>query len=178
MKRLRTPILKSIAVLLSVAISLAFLIPIPVDALGASPAELDFVVEPGGQSTLSLHVVNDENETQRYRIYADDEHKNWFQIIPEEISLTSQQTAEIEITVVPPANTIGKHTAFIFITSAEPTNGFQLALGIKIKANIAINAPVNGVSKSMLFAIIAGSAAAMIAGIITYRRKQAIKKIY
>jgi hypothetical protein len=89
--------------------------------------------------------VAEDNEVV-YKIYVDDEHESWFTIIPDEISLAPQQSGEIEITVSPPLTTIGEHTAFVYITSAQPSSGLQVALGIKLKANITIDVVGYGLS--------------------------------
>jgi P pilus assembly chaperone PapD len=126
--------------------ALTLLAPLPVLALGVNPGELNFVVDPGQQCSRTLDVINDEDNEVVYKIYVDDEHESWFSISPDEISLAPQQSGEIEITVSPPLTTIGEHTAFVYITSAQPSSGLQVALGIKLKANITIDVVGYGLS--------------------------------
>ena len=143
---MQTMVLKRCLWLLLVITTLLLLTPLPVLALGVVPGELNFRVAPGQQCTRTLDVINDEDQEVSYRIYVDKEHESWFTISPDEISLAPQQSGKIEITVSPPLTTLGKHTTFVYITSAQPSSGLQVTLGIKLKANIAVNVVGYGLS--------------------------------
>jgi len=143
---MQTPVLKRLVWLLPVIMTLLLLTPLPVLAVGVTPGELNFRVGSGQQCTRTLEVINDENQTVVYRIYADKEHESWFSISPAEISLAPQQSGEIEITVSPPLTALGEHNAFIYITSAEPSSGLQVTLGIKLRANITVDVLSSGSS--------------------------------
>jgi len=143
---MRTPALKRFLWLLPVIMILLLLTPLPVSALGVNPGELNFRVGPGQQCTRTLDIINDEDQAAIYRIYADKEHEDWFTISPGKISLAPQQSGKIEITVSPPLTTLGEHTAFIYITSAEPSSGLQVTLGIKLRANITVDILSSGSS--------------------------------
>ena len=137
-------LLSRLLVWLSLGIaSFLLLLPLPASALGVTPAELDFTAPAGGQATATMDLVNDEEQPQSYRIYVDEEYRDWFTISPQEVLLSPQQSGQIEITVSPPPNTTGEHTAFLYITSAGPSSGLQVALGIKVRANIMVNTTVN-----------------------------------
>jgi hypothetical protein len=165
---------KSLIWLSLVISALGLLMSLPASALGVTPGELDFALEPDGQDTKTLHVVNDEDQTLSYRIYVDEEHKDWFTINPQEILLSPQQSGEIEITVAPPSATTGEHTAFIYITSAQPSDGLQVALGIKVRANITVNTPEYGWAifednPPLAIGIIAGIVALIVGMVIRHR---------
>jgi len=173
---MRTLVFKPLIWLPLVITILWLLTPLPVSALGVTPGELDFALEPYGQDTETLRVVNDENQEQNYRIYADEEHEGWFTISPQEISLAPQQSSEIEITVAPPPNTTGEHTAFIYITPVKPSDGLQVALGIKVRADITVNTPEYGWpifedNPPLAAGIIAGIVALIVGIVIRHRKK-------
>lgn len=131
--------LKRFLWLLPVMVALWLATPLAASALGVNPEELNFRVDPGHQCTKTMSIVNDGNEAATYQIYVDEEHADWFTIRLSQITLEPQQSGELEITVSPPLTTFGEHTAFVYISPVEPSSGFQVALGIKLTANIEVD---------------------------------------
>jgi hypothetical protein len=159
-------------------IALAWLFtPLRALALEVTPAELDFSVATGERSTDNLELVNNEGQAQDYRIYPDDAYQDWFTISPDEVLLAPGQRAEIEITVAPPADSHGEYTAFIYITSAEPADGLQVNLGVKIQAEITVRSRESGWWKifqdnPLLLAAVIGGLTAIIVGVVVWRRRR------
>ena len=161
--------------------SFLLLLPLPASALEVTPAELNFTAPAGGQTTATMNLVNDEEQPQSYRIYADEEYRDWFTISPEEVLLSPHQSGEVAITVSPPPNTTGEHTAFLYITSAGPSGGLQVALGIKVRANITVNTTVNttgygwGIFRDNLPLTVGviGGVVSLIVGVVLWRRRRA-----
>jgi len=137
--KIRTRALKRFGWTLLIVIAILLYAPLPVSAVGVAPGELNFRMGPGQQCTRTLSIINDEEQAATYTIYMDDEHEDWFTISPNEISLDPGQNGEVEVTVSPPLTTLGEHTAFIYITSAEPASGLQVTLGIKLKVNTTVD---------------------------------------
>ena len=161
--------------------SFLLLLPLPASALEVTPAELDFTAPAGGQTTATMDLVNDEEQPQSYRIYVDEEYRDWFTISPQEVLLSPQQSGRIEITVSPPPDTTGEHTAFINIISAQPSDGLQVALGIKVRAVVTVNTTVNttgygwGIFRDNLPLTVGiiGGVVGLIVGVVLWRRRRA-----
>ena len=160
-----------------VVVTLVWLLtPLRALALEVTPAELDFTADAGAWSTATLNLVNNESQPQDYRIYASDDYQDWFTISPEEISLAPNQSAEIKITVSPPSSTRGEHTAFVYITSTQPSSGLQVALGVKVRANITVSRSEPGWKifrdNPLLLVAVIGGLAGLIVGVVVWRRRR------
>ena len=143
---MQTTVIKRLVRLLLAITTLLCLAPLTASALGVAPEELNFTVSPGQQCTRTLDIINDGDQAAVYHIYVDEEHKSWFTISPSEVSLAPKQSSKIEVSVSPPLTTPRKHTAFIYITSTKPSSGLQVAIGIKLKANITVEVAGFGLS--------------------------------
>lgn len=136
--------------------------------VGASPSELNFNVHPLSSATETLYVVNTGDSEAHYKVYVDEQYKGWFDIEPEEFSLTSKANKGIEITVSPPLLSFGNHTTNIYVTTANPGLQLGVGAGIKVPAHIRVF--------NLLVWVVIGIAAALLVTLIFFlarRRRRA-----
>lgn len=132
--------------------------------VGASPSELNFNVYPLSLATETLYVVNTGDNEAHYKVYVDEQYKGWFDIEPEEFSLTSKANKGIEITVSPPLLSFGNHTTNIYVTTANPGLQLGVGAGIKVPAHIRVS--------NLLVWIGIGIAAALLMTLIFFLRRR------
>lgn len=160
---------RAMAFLLFFIVLLAALSPALVLAsgVGVSPSELEFEARSPG-SIRTLFVINTGDEESHYRVYAEGEYEDWFEISPEEFLLAPGQSMEVEIALSPPFAASGEHTANICVVSFEPSLGLQIGTGVKVPAHISILGP------PLLMVIgIAGALAVLVAAYLLWRRMRA-----
>jgi len=117
------------------------LFPYQASAMGlaAAPSKLDFSIRPGGSVTETLYVINTGDSEAHYRVYVDEEYEAWFDIAPEEFSLTPEANKETQIIVSPPLFSFGDHTTHIYVVAANSNLQLGVSAGIKVPVHIRIS---------------------------------------
>ncbi len=106
--------------------------------VGAAPSELDFSIRLGGSATETLHVINTGDNEAEYRVYSEEKYKNWFDIAPNEFTLTPNEVKEVQITVSPPLLSVGDHAAYIYVAATNPSPQLGVGAGIKVPVHLHI----------------------------------------
>jgi P pilus assembly chaperone PapD len=70
-------------------------------AVGVTPASLDFDVQVGSSDTISLLVINTGTEITNYKVYADEEYADWFDISPDTFNLNAGEQKEVKLKLTP-----------------------------------------------------------------------------
>jgi len=107
--------------------------------VGTAPSKLDFNLHLGNSVTKILHVVNTGDSEAYYKVYVDEQYKDWFDIGPEEFSLAPQANKEIRITVSPPLCSFGDHGTHIHVVAANPSLQIGVGAGIKVPVHIHVS---------------------------------------
>ena len=137
--------------------------------IGVTPGKLNFDVSPGSTISQTLNVVNQSDSETKFRIYTDDDFKEWFNIQPAEFILQAHKTKDVEIVVSPPIMAKQNlHSTTIYIISTPPESKLQLGAGIKVAANVQIIPTV--LFRVELWAIAGGILVAIVLGILIWRK--------
>ena len=108
--------------------------------VGTAPAKLDFSLGLGSSITKTLYVVNTGDTEAHYKVYVDEQYKDWFDIAPEEFSLAPQANKETQITVSPPLYySFGDHSTHIHVVAANPNLQIGVGAGINVPVHIHIS---------------------------------------
>jgi len=129
--------------------------------LGIAPRELEFNAYLGGSASETLYVINTGDSEAEYRVYAEEEYKNWFDIAPNEFTLTPNEVKEVQITVSPPLLSVGDHVAYIYVAATNPSPQLGMGGGIKVPVYLHIVGWPLYVAIGMV-ALLAGSAAFLV----------------
>jgi len=106
--------------------------------LGITPRELEFNAYLGGSASETLYVINTGDSEAEYRVYAEEEYKNWFDIAPNEFTLTPNEVKEVQITLSPPLLSVGDHAAYIYVAATNPSPQLGMGAGIKVPVHLHI----------------------------------------
>ncbi|MDY6833222.1 MAG: hypothetical protein SVY53_00260 [Chloroflexota bacterium] len=139
---------------LVIMVFLFFYPPPPIAAaagVGVSPGELDFEVISEVPVMDALTIANTHDNKSSYHVYAEGEYGDWFEITPEEFSLSPNETSEVIVKVLPLATTQGNHTAKICIVSFDPSSDLAVGAGVKVRANITVPQALPGSSDASSF---------------------------
>ena len=129
--------------------------------MGIAPRELEFNAYLGGSASETLYVINTGDSEAEYRVYAEEEYKNWFDIAPNEFTLTPNEVKEVQITVSPPLLSVGDHVAYIYVAATNPSPQLGMGAGIKVPVHLHITSWPLYVAIGMV-ALLAGSAAFLV----------------
>jgi LPXTG-motif cell wall-anchored protein len=133
--------------------------------VGVAPAELNFSVQVGSSDSKILYVINTGSEESGYKVYVDEEYRDWFTITPENFTLAPDENKGVNITLSPPISASGNFNILIYAVSYSPSSEFKVGGGIKVPANVKV-------SNSGILLI---SGALMATGFVYYMRRK--KKI-
>ena len=136
--------------------------------IGAAPSELDFSIRPGGSATKTLCVVNTGDSEAHYRVYVDEQYKDWCDITPEEFPLAPQANKKAQIIVSSPPFAFGSHTTCVYVVTTNSSPQVGVGSGIKIPVHIHIS--------NLLLWIGIGVVAALLAALIIFliRRRRIV----
>ncbi len=133
--------------------------------VGVAPAELNFSAQVGSSDSRILYVINTGTEESGYKVYVDEEYRDWFAISPENFTLAPDENKAVQISLSPPISARGNFNMLVYAVSYSPSSEFKVGGGIKVPANV-------NVSNSGLVLI---SGALMATGLVYYVRRK--KKI-
>ena len=153
--------LKLCSIVAILVITIGAMVPIQTSAagLGVSPKELKLDAVVGDSATDTLYVVNITGEESYFYVYPEDGYEDWFEISPEEFSLTYDQSKEVEVKLSSSLDALGEHTANICVVSVNPVSALEVGSGIKVPTKINImEAPDTQESFPVIVAVIVGSA--------------------
>jgi len=123
---------------LVIAVMLLFPISLLAAGVGIAPRELEFNAYLGGSASETLYVINTGDSKAEYRVYAEEKYKNWFDITPNEFTLTPSEVKEVQITVSPPLLSVGDHAACIYVAATNPSPQLGMGAGIKVPVHLHI----------------------------------------
>ena len=123
---------------LVIAVMLLFPVSLLAAGVGIAPRELEFNAYLGGSANETLYVINTGDSEAGYRVYAEEKYKNWFDITPNEFTLTPNEVKEVQITVSPPLLSVGDHAAYIYVAATNPSPQLGMGAGIKVPVQLHI----------------------------------------
>jgi P pilus assembly chaperone PapD len=121
-------------------IAVMFLFPVSLLAagVGVAPKELEFNAYLGSSASETLYVINTGDSEAEYRVYSEEKYKDWFDIAPNEFTLTPNEVKEVQITVSPPLLSVGDHAAYIYVAATNPSPQLGVGAGIKVPVHLHI----------------------------------------
>jgi len=123
---------------LVIAVMLLFPVSLLAAGVGIAPRELEFNAYPGSSANETLYVVNTGDNEAEYRVYSEEKYKNWFDVAPNEFTLTPNEVKEVQITVSPPLLSVGDHAAYIYVAATNPSPQLGMGAGIKVPVRLHI----------------------------------------
>ena len=123
---------------LVIAVMLLFPVSLLAAGVGIAPRELEFNAYLGGSTSETLYVINTGDSEAGYRVYAEEKYKDWFDIAPNEFTLTPSEVKEVQITVSPPLLSVGDHAAYIYVAATNPSPQLGMGAGIKVPVHLHI----------------------------------------
>jgi len=123
---------------LLIAVTLLFPVSLLAAGVGIAPRELEFNAYPGSSANETLYVINTGDSEAKYRVYSEEKYENWFDIAPNEFTLTPSEVKEVQITVSPPLLSVGDHAAYIYVAATNPSPQLGMGAGIKVPVYLHI----------------------------------------
>jgi len=123
---------------LVIAVMLLFPVSLLAAGVGIAPKELEFNAYPRSSANETLYVINTGDNEAEYRVYSEEKYKNWFDIAPNEFTLTPNEVKEVQITVSPPLLSVGDHTVYIYVAATNPSPQLGMGAGIKVPVYLHI----------------------------------------
>jgi len=123
---------------LVIAVMLLFPVSLLAAGVGIAPRELVFNAYAGSSASEALYVINTGDSAAEYSVYAEEKYKNWFDIAPNEFTLTPNEVKEVQITVSPPLLSVGGHAAYIYVAATNPSPQLGMGAGIKVPVHLHI----------------------------------------
>ena len=123
---------------LVIAVMLLFPVSLLAAGVGIAPRELVFNAYAGSSASEALYVINTGDSAAEYSVYAEEKYKNWFDIAPNEFTLTPNEVKEVQITVSPPLLSVGGHAAYIYVAATNPSPQLGTGAGIKVPVHLHI----------------------------------------
>jgi uncharacterized membrane protein len=166
---MKSKLLKTAILILPLLCIIILSSPVFALGIGVTPGKLNFDVSPGSTTSQTLNIVNQSDSETTFRIYTDDDFKEWFNIQPAEFVLGAHKIKDVKVVVSPPLMAKQNlHSATIYIISTPPESKLQLGAGIKVVANVQIMPTV--LLRVELWIIAGGALLAIILGILIWRK--------
>jgi hypothetical protein len=107
--------------------------------VGVTPGNLNFSVQVGLSDTKLLNVINTGTEISNYRVYADEDYIDWFDISPDNFTLNANEYEEVKIKMTPPLSAEGEFDFKIYTVSSSPSSDFSVGSGIKVPVHATVS---------------------------------------
>ena len=108
-------------------------------SLGVTPGKMDFTVRPGGTETQTLNVINQSHQDALFEVYVEGGNGGWFEITPEQFTLSAGEVRAVEIAVAPSLFTVpGDHQFDMCVVCLPPEAELTVGAGIRVPTNVQI----------------------------------------
>ena len=107
--------------------------------VGVTPGNLNFSAQIGGSDTKSLFVFNTGTEISDYKVYVDKDYADWFDISPDNFTLSANENQEVILTLKPPISVIGDFNfmAYVVVSSTSLDVGIGHGIKVPVHANVS-----------------------------------------
>lgn len=123
--------------------------------VGISPGNLNFSTQVGSSDSKSLFVINTGTEDSSYKVYVDKEYANWFDITPDNFTLSANKHKEVILKLKPPISAKGEFDFKAYAVSSSSSSDFGVGSGIKIPVHASISN--SGLMAGILLILIVGA---------------------
>ncbi len=107
--------------------------------VGVTPGNLNFSAQIGGSDTKSLFVFNTGTEVSNYKVYVDNDYADWFDISPDNFTLSANENKEVILTLKPQISAIGDFNFMAYVVVSSTSSDVSIGHGIKIPVHAKIS---------------------------------------
>ena len=107
--------------------------------VGITPGSLDFSVQIGGSDTKSLLVFNTGTQVSNYKVYVDNDYADWFDISPDNFTLSANENKEVIFTLKPQISAIGDFNFIAYVVASSTSSDISIGQGIKIPVHAKVS---------------------------------------
>ncbi|MBC2763266.1 MAG: hypothetical protein HF970_08115 [ANME-2 cluster archaeon] len=123
--------------------------------VGVTPGNLDFTAQIGGSDTESLFVINTGTEVSNYKVYVDKDYADWFDISPDNFTLSANENKEVILTLKPQTSAAGDFNFMAYVVVSSTSSDVSIGHGIKIPVHAKVSN--SGIMLTILLIIIVGA---------------------
>ena len=120
--------------------------------VGVSPGNLNFSAQIGGSDTKSLFVFNTGTEVSNYKVYVDKDYADWFDISPDNFTLSANENKEVILTLKPQISATGDFNFMAYVVVSSTSSDVSIGHGIKIPVHAKVSN--SGIMLTILFILI------------------------
>ncbi len=124
--------------------------------VGVTPGNLDFSAQIGGSDTKSLFVFNTGTEVSNYKVYVDKDYADWFDISPDNFTLSANENKEVILTLKPQTSAAGDFNFMAYVVVSSTSSDVSIGHGIKIPVHAKVSN--SGIMPTILLILIIVSA--------------------
>lgn len=150
-------------ILLCIIFYLILLQTVSAIGVGVSPGNLNFSAQVGSSDSKSLFVINTGTEDSAYKVYVDKEYADWFDIAPDNFTLSANEHKEVILKLKPPLSAKGEFDFKAYAVSSSSSSDFSVGSGIKVPVHASVSN--SGIMAGTVLVLIIG------AGGVYYIRK-------
>ena len=124
--------------------------------VGVTPGNLDFSAQIGGSDTESLFVINTGTEVSNYKVYVDKDYADWFDISPDNFTLSANENKEVILKLKPQTSAAGDFNFMAYVVVSSTSSDVSIGHGIKIPVHAKVSN--SGIMPTILLILIIVSA--------------------
>ena len=107
--------------------------------VGVTPGNLDFSMQIGGSDTKSLFVFNTGTEVSNYKVYVDKDYADWFDISPDNFTLSANENKEVILKLKPQTSAAGDFNFMAYVVVSSTSSDVSIGHGIKIPVHAKVS---------------------------------------
>jgi len=107
--------------------------------VGVTPGNLDFSAQIGGSDTKSLFVFNTGTEVSNYKVYVDKDYADWFDISPDNFTLSANENKEVILKLKPQTSAAGDFNFMAYVVVSSTSSDVSIGHGIKIPVHAKVS---------------------------------------
>jgi len=107
--------------------------------VGVTPGNLDFSAQIWGSDTESLFVFNTGTEVSNYKVYVDKDYADWFDISPDNFTLSANENKEVILKLKPQTSAADDFNFMAYVVVSSTSSDVSIGHGIKIPVHAKVS---------------------------------------
>jgi hypothetical protein len=107
--------------------------------VGITPGNLNFSAQIWGSDTKSLIVFNTGAGVSDYKVYMDKDYADWFDISPDNFTLSANENKEVILTLKPQISAIGDFNFMAYVVVSSTSSDVGIGHGIMIPVHAKVS---------------------------------------
>ena len=128
-----------IKMLMCIMLYLMFTQIVSASGVGVTPGNLNFSAQIGGLDTESLFVFNTGTEVSNYKVYVDKDYADWFDISPDNFTLSANENKEVILKLKPQTSAAGDFNFMAYVVVSSTSSDVSIGHGIKIPVHAKVS---------------------------------------